>query len=326
MSGVLMPQPRHHSEAVPDHVGELRRRRRAAVLGGLLPEAPTTGRPPLRSVTGTVLEAGPELMVLRTRDGERGGEARLWVSSATTVWYGGRAGMEAVRPGREVIVRPADDGLGADRIWVDIVRATGTIVDLGKAFVDVDAGPHRGRLHVVIPSRSLSRVLVRHPRFEPGFLFDVIGIRSPDGPVALLPGTSQPGYRADEVTPPTATGTVPPEHRGTATWFTAEGSGAAYPALDSEGQAGGCPDVPISCARLPWLSQGSDLLVHNECAKRSATVAVTECGCTAARYCDRCVECGTSKRGRIVELTAASFVDLGGELESGCFNATVTVR
>jgi hypothetical protein len=209
---------------------------------------------------------------------------------------------------------------------VDIVRATGTIVDLGKEFVEVDAGPHRGRLHVVIPSRSLSRVLVRHPRFEPGFLFDVIGIRSPDGPLALQPGTSQPGYRADEVTPPRATGSVSPEIRGTATWFSAAGSGAAYPALDSEGQAGGCPDAPVSCAGLPLLSRGSDLLVRNECAKRSGAVAVIECGCTAARYCDRCVECGTSRRGRIVELTAASFVALGGELENGCFNATVTVR
>ncbi|MBC6457106.1 hypothetical protein HKK72_04190 [Actinomadura sp. HBU206391] len=311
---------------MPDQVGYLRRRRRTAVLGRL-PDAPATDRPPLRSVTGTVIEADSELLLLRTREGDGDGDQiRLWISSATTVWYGGRAGMEAVRPGRKVLVRCTVDGLGADRIWVDFVRATGTIVDIGKGFVEVDAGPHRGRLHIVIPSRSLSRVLVRHPIFEPGFLFDVIGISSTDGPLALLPGTSQPGYRADEVTAPRTTGTVSRELRGTVTWFDAAGPGAAYPALDSAGQAGGCPDAPVGCAGLPLLSLGSDLLVRNECAKRSATVAVTECGCTAALFCDRCVECGTSRRGRIVELTAASFVDLGGELEDGCFNATVTVR
>jgi hypothetical protein len=319
-----MPQPRDHSGAVPSHIGELRRRRRTAVLGGAYPANPTN-RPALRSVAGTVVEAGSELLVLRTND-DQGREQRLWMSNATTVWYGGRAGIDAVRPGREVIVRTTADGVGADRIWVDIIRVTGTITATGKGFAEVDAGRHRGRQRVAIPPQALSRVLVRHPRFEPGYLLDVIGIRSKGVPLALQPGTSQPGYRANEVTSPKAGGTVSRELRGTATWYSAEGSGAAYPALDPEGQAGGCPGTPVSCAGLPLLSHGSDLLVGNECAKRSATVTVIECGCTAALYCDRCVECGTSRRGRIVELTATSFVDLGGELESGCFNATVTVR
>ncbi|MBC6466799.1 hypothetical protein HKK74_14990 [Actinomadura alba] len=279
-------------------------------------------------MTGTVVEAGPELLVLRTNDSDHDHdhqEKRLWISSDTTAWYGGPAGMAAVRPGREVIVRTTADGLGADRIWVDIVRVTGTIMVAAKGFVEVDAGRHRGRVRVAIPPQALSRVLVRHPRLEPGYLLDVIGIRSSSGPLALQPGTSQPGYRAGEGGSPKTTGTVSRELRGTATWYSGEGHGAAYPALDPEGQAGGCPDAPTSCAGLPLLSHGSDLLVGNECAKRSATVTVTECGCTAALYCDRCVECGTSRRGRIVELTAKSFVDLGGELENGCFNATVTV-
>jgi hypothetical protein len=318
-----MSQTRYRPEAVPAHGDELRRRRRRAVLGDSGPEPPTSDRPSLRSLAGTITHGDPELLVLRTRDGD---ERRLPLTEATTIWYGGRADADALRPGRQAIVRPGADGLGADRIWVDIIRVTGTIVTVGKEIVEVDGGPHRGRLHVVIPPRALVQVLVRHPRFEPGYLLDVIGTRSPDGPVAVHPGTSQPGYRADHVAAPQIGRPVPRVLQGTATWYGDTGRGAAYPAVDPEGQAGGCRNAPVSCAGLPFLSRGSDLLIRNECTERSASVPVTECGCMAARYCDRCVACDTSQRGRIVELTATSFVDLGGDLDAGCFNATLTLR
>ncbi|NDU77578.1 hypothetical protein GWI34_33915, partial [Actinomadura sp. DSM 109109] len=99
--------------------------------------------------------------------------------------------------------------------------------------------------------------------------------------------------------------------------------GASYPAVDSEGDAGGCADAPSGCAPMPYLSIGSEITVRNECGGRSAPVPVIECGCTAARFCDRCVECDASPRGRIVELTPAVFAGLGGDLAAGCFNATV---
>jgi hypothetical protein len=44
----------------------------------------------------------------------------------------------------------------------------------------------------------------------------------------------------------------------------------------------------------------------------------------AREFCDRCVTCGTSPKGRIADLTMAAFVELGGNLEDGCFNATLT--
>jgi hypothetical protein len=77
---------------------------------------------------------------------------------------------------------------------------------------------------------------------------------------------------------------------------------------------------------LPYLSLGSEVHVKNECTGQSARVPVVECGCLAARFCDRCVHCGTSPRGRIVELTRRAFVDLGGDLDAGCFNVTVRVN
>jgi hypothetical protein len=52
---------------------------------------------------------------------------------------------------------------------------------------------------------------------------------------------------------------------------------------------------------------------------------VTSCGAAARMFCDRCVECGTSPRGRIADLTMTAFVELGGNLDEGCFNATLTM-
>ncbi|RKS79441.1 hypothetical protein BZB76_0907 [Actinomadura pelletieri DSM 43383] len=330
----------------PPPSGASRRRRRAAVLGTPPDDArPERARRPLDVVTGIVLDASPHLLVV----GTSGGEARLAISEATTVWHGGRGGTALLRPGRRVVVRPRDAGPGAaddgrtparvpggaraaDRIWVDIARVTGTILACGKGTVDVDMGPHRGRTRVEIPSQSLERVLVRHPRLEPGYLIDVICVRSPDGPRAMLPGTSQPGYRVNDLAAPEHGAPVPDVLRGTATWFGGledrgdEGDaadGAAYPAVDAEGDAGGCGNAPSGCVAFPFLSLGSEITVHNECDGRAAAVPVVECGCVAAHYCDRCVECGASPRGRIVELTPAAFARLGGDLESGCFNTAV---
>ncbi|MFI0369371.1 hypothetical protein ACH35V_15925 [Actinomadura sp. 1N219] len=330
--------------------GASRRRLRASVLGtpadaGL----PERAERPLDAASGIVLDASPHLLVLGTDGGEaRGTEMRFAMSEATPVWHGGRGGLAALRPGRSVVVRPKDaglvaDGTGrdgtsrgasiADRIWVDIGRVAGTILACGRDAVDVDMGPHRGRTRVVIPPRALERVLVRHPRLEPGYLIDVICVRSPDGPRAVRPGTSQPGYRADDLAAPEVAAPVPDVLRGTATWFgglddppmdgAGAADGAAYPAVDSEGDAGGCAAAPSGCVAFPYLSLGSDVVVHNECGGRAAPVPVVECGCMAARFCDRCVDCGASPRGRIVELTPAAFAGLGGDLETGCFNAAV---
>ena len=54
-------------------------------------------------------------------------------------------------------------------------------------------------------------------------------------------------------------------------------------------------------------------------------VQVIECGSTASRFCDRCLDCGISPRGRVADLTITSFVELGGELHKGCFNATISI-
>jgi hypothetical protein len=79
------------------------------------------------------------------------------------------------------------------------------------------------------------------------------------------------------------------------------------------------------CVRLPYLSVGSVLRIRNDCAQRTRILPVTGCGAASRLFCDRCVTCGTSPRGRVADLTMSAFVDLGGDLDRGCFNATITI-
>lgn len=245
---------------------------------------------------------------------------RLPMSATVSIWHGTRAGPAALRTGRDALVRPsAAGGLVAEKIWVDIARVTGEITQRKANVIEVYAGPHRGHVRVTIPDCALSRIQVRHPRMEAGSLLDVIGIRRGEEINGMRPATApQPAVHADQTEPEHRGGRT---LRGTATWFERADRtrGAAYPALDPHGDGGGCG---ASHAELPYLSIGSELHVRNDCTGLTERIPVIECGCLAARFCDRCVRCGTSPRGRIVELTRTAFVDLGGELDAGCFNVT----
>jgi len=302
-----------------------RRRLRAAVRGDRPPEEHEAGARPLRGIEGTVIEASPHLLVLAAPDGT---EVRVPISADAFIWHAGPAGVAALRPGRDVILRPTGTGgLTAERIWVDIARITGVIAGRSDRMIEVDSGRHRGRTALVIPAESMAPIRVRHPRLEPGSLIDVIGVRR-DGEVhGLFPATMspQPAVHAARPAPGRRSDSVPRILRGAATWYDdPRGAyGAAYPAVDPHGDAGGCGTGPVSS--LPFLSIASELDVRNDCTGRAMRVPVVECGCLAARFCDRCVVCGTSPRGRILELTRSAFIDLGGDLAAGCFNVTARV-
>jgi hypothetical protein len=283
----------------------------------------------------------------------------------------------------------------ADRIWAEIGRVTGTIVERDAGTLLVDEGTEQGRKILVIPEQASGRIQVRFPRLQPGYLVDVIGLRRPGFVEALIPATSQPPYRADQLpSPPLISGHIPDTISGTATWHEPGEEpedliGLAYPALDPETGCEGHSLLPVrdepgpaadpgrshsgrhtraslartgagqpegrypaaadrhrhgsgeahdadqfavdphlagpGCVRLPYLSVGSVLRIRNDCAQQSRELPVTSCGAAARLFCDRCVTCGTSPRGRVADLTMSAFVDLGGELDRGCFNATITI-
>jgi hypothetical protein len=342
------------------------------------------------AVIGTVLDVSPHILVLQTA----GGEERLTLAASTAAWRGGPVAPAALRQGdRAIVKRNYVRNTVADRIWAEIGRVTGTIVERDSGTLLVDEGTEHGRKILVIPEPAAGRIQVRFPRLQPGYLIDVIGLRRPGFVEGLIPATSQPPYRADQPpSPPLISGGIPDTISGTATWHEAGEEpedllGLAYPALDPETGCEGHGPAPVhddfgpaaaesgrshpgrhtraslarsathldsqyvaaaghgpcsgatradryavdphlagpGCVQLPYLSLGSVLRVRNDCVQRVRELPVTSCGAAARLFCDRCVTCGTSPRGRLADLTMSAFVDLGGDLERGCFNATITI-
>lgn len=282
-------------------------------------------------VTGVIAEMRDDTMVLDTRHGTES----VTVSPTTVTWLGTRAAPSVLRPGDPVMVRHRSS-IGylpapplAERIWARIGRVTGTIVAADGRELLVDGGRHdRQPRRVVIATAAQRQIEVRFPRLVPGYLIDVIGTRHSDYLLAVLPAAAQPPYHAGHSPArPLVNGPVPVPVSGSAVWHEPDDEpddllGLGYPALDPEGgdrSAGG----GTGCARLPFLSLGSAVQVRNECADRGAVLPVTSDGAMARQFCDRCVQCGTSPKGRVADLTMAAFAELGGNLEEGCFNATL---
>ncbi len=290
---------------------------------------PAPGKLP-RAVTGTVRDVSPHVLVI----GNGASETRIALTSEATAWRGAPLEPSGVQPGDQAVVRlHRSQRSVADRIWANIGRVTGVVIERDADSLLVDEGKTKPRRLVTIPGGALGRIQVRFPNLEPGYLIDVIGVRRPGELEARIPATSQPAYRVDQMpTPAMVTGRVPDTISGSATWHEPVDEppgllGVSYPALDP---GSGCAEDPVGSAaphfvRMPYLAVGSVLRVSNDCTGSSCVLPVTGCAAIARLFNDRCVTCGTSPRGRVADLTQASFISLGGELDRGCFNATITI-
>ena len=276
--------------------------------------------------TGTVLDTSPQIITLYGP----GGEQRIALRPGASVWRGGQVDPTVLESGDTVVVRtlPGQRTV-ADRIWANAGRVTGVIMERDRESMLIDEGRTTRRRAVLIPPHVMARLQVRFPRLEPGYLVDVIGLRGRGFLEALVPATSQPAYRAGEAPARAPVRGHPPARiAGSAVWHEPAGpadeEGVRYPALDPETACQEQPLAGSACPRLPYLSVGSLLRVRNECTGTARVLPVSGCAPTAQIFCDRCVTCGTSPRGRIADLPLASFVAMGGDLERGCFNATVS--
>ena len=283
-----------------------------------------------RTIWGTVVDISPHVLVI----GDAEYEQRFTLTPDAVAWRGRHLEPAALQQGDNVIVRlhPGHRDV-ADRIWANIGRVTGVIAERSSDTLLVDEGVTRDLQPIVLHQQAIGRIQVRFPVLEPGFLVDIIGRRRGAELIGLIPATSQPGYPADRLPgAPLVNGRVPSVITGSATWHEPRAEppgvlGVAYPALDPEG---GCAEDAVTAmhhgyARLPYLSIGSVLSLRNDCTGSACLVPVTGCAPIARLFNDRCVTCGTSPRGRIADLTMATFVALGGELERGCFNATLSI-
>jgi hypothetical protein len=278
-------------------------------------------------LTGTVLDTSSQVITIYGPDGER----RIALPPGAVVWKGRTADPTALESGDNAVVRmhPGQRNV-ADRIWANAGRVTGLIVERDRESMLVDVGRTTRRQAVLIPPHAMGRLQVRFPRLEPGYLVDVIGLQGRGFLEALVPATSQPAWRASEAPAPASVrGHVAVRIAGSAVWHESTGpadeDGVRYPALDPQTACLERPLAGAGCPRLPYLSVGSLLEIRNECTRSSRVFPVSGCAATAQIFCDRCVTCGTSPRGRIADLPMASFVAMGGDLERGCFNATVSL-
>ncbi|MGI8450144.1 MAG: hypothetical protein ACR2MP_23800, partial [Streptosporangiaceae bacterium] len=259
------------------------------------------------------------------------GARRIALPPRASVWKGRRVDPTALESGDRVVVRilPGQRSV-ADRIWANAGRVTGVIMELDRESMLIEEGRTTRRQAVLIPPHVMGRLQVRFPRLEPGYLVDFIGLRGRGYLEALVPATSQPAYRASEAPARSPLrGHARDRIAGSAVWHEpagpADAEGVRYPALDPETACREQPLAGPACPPLPYLSVGSLLKVRNECTGTTRILPVSGCAATAQIFCDRCVTCGTSPRGRVADLPMASFVAMGGDLERGCFNATVSL-
>ena len=283
-----------------------------------------------RAIFGIILDVSPQVLIL----GDGHSEQRFTLTPDAVAWRGAQLEPATLRPGDRAVVRlhPSSRRI-ADRIWANIGRVTGIITECSGSRLLVNEGATRRPRVVAIQPRAAGRIQVRFPTLQPGYLVDIIGLHRDGELDGMIPATSQPAYPASRLPAPAlVSGHVPDAISGSATWHEPGDEpawllGLSYPALDPET---GCAEDAIAgyshgYARMPYLALGSVLRVTNECASLHCTLPVTGCAPVARLFNDRCVTCGTSPRGRIADLTMASFVALGGELDRGCFNATITI-
>jgi hypothetical protein len=283
-----------------------------------------------RTVCGTILDISPQVVVIGTGTAEQ----RFTLTADATAWRGAQLEPAALRQGDQAVIRlhPSNPHI-ADRVWANIGRVTGVIAERSGSRLVVDEGATRKRQVIVIAPRAFGRIQVRFPTLEPGYLVDIIGLRRGEELFGMIPATSQPAYPAHRLpTPPLVSGHVPDSISGAATWHEPRDEppgilGVAYPALDPETHCAeeAATGARHGYARMPYLAIGSVLRVRNDCSGQDCLVPVTGCAFIARFFNDRCVTCGTSPRGRIADLSLASFIALGGDLERGCFNATITI-
>jgi hypothetical protein len=287
-----------------------------------------------RTVTGRIIDVSPQVIAI----GDDGGERRFALTASATAWRGAPLDPASLSWGDEAIIRllPSHPGV-ADRIWANIGRVTGRIAQCDSASMLVDEGATKGQRRVVIPSNASGRIQVRFPNLRPGYLIDIIGIRHRDYLEGLIPVNPQPPYRSDRVVADRAGGGRLSEAiAGSAIWHDSADEpygvlGVSYPAIDpgagcaEDAAADIMPGHAPAFRQLPYLAVGTTLNVRNECTGMAWTLPVTGCAPMARLFNDRCVACANSPRGRIADLTVASFVALGGCLEDGCFSATMTI-
>ena len=280
-----------------------------------------------RAVTGTVLDVSPHVLLHRER---RQRDQRLTLTADATAWRGGPLDP-AAGSSRAIsaVVRLHRTRRGvADRIWANIGRVTGTIVDRDRRQPARGRGPDhaapgRDRSRGARPggSRSASRP------WSPVTWSTSSGCGGPARWRRRIPATSQPAYPADQVPAPplvsrpraatrisgSATWHEPPRNRpGCSAWPTRRSTRRpAAPRTRAGGPRPGYARHALPRDRQPAAGPQRLHRLRPACSRSPAAPPWPGCSTTGAS------PAAPRPRGRVADLTMASFVALGGELERG---------
>ena len=321
-------QPPEHK---PERVGQV------IAASHMIGESDPASQRVYRAVSGKITDISPHFVTI----GDVASERRIALTADATAWRGEPLEPSGLSIGDDVVIRiiPSLSGMTgiADRIWANIGRVCGTIIETdGKRLLVAECAMREPQLVEISPLASV-RIMVKVPNLRPGYLIDIIGVRQRNVLHGLVATSPQPPYRSDRLPPQRPPGgRISDSITGSAVWHEPAHEpygvlGVFYPAVDP---ATGCfedaaakigPGQAEAFRELPYLAIGSALTVRNECTNLAWTLPVIGCSPTARLFNDHCVACKTSPRGRIADLTLSSFVALGGELEQGCFNATLTI-
>src|ERR1700683_2170737 len=102
-----------------------------------------------RSGTGTIIDISPHYVTI----GHSGGERRFALTSDATAWRGEPLDPAALTPGDDAVIRitPSQSAI-ADRIWANIGRVCGVIVECdGERLVVTEGAMRRPKLVVISP-------------------------------------------------------------------------------------------------------------------------------------------------------------------------------
>src|SRR5215469_12019749 len=134
----------------------------------------TADRHVYRTVTGTITDISPHFITI----GHGAGQRRLALTADATAWRGEPLEPSALSPGDEAVIRivPSQSAI-ADRVWANIGRVCGTILESdSERLLVAECATRRPQVVVISPLASV-RIKVRLPNLKPGYLVDIIGIR-----------------------------------------------------------------------------------------------------------------------------------------------------
>ena len=140
-----------------------------------------------RAVTGQIIDVSPQVIAI----GDEGGERRFALTADATAWRGSPLDPASLSRGDEAVIRllPSRPGV-ADKIWANIGRVTGIIVDCDSASILVNEGATKSLAESGHSAQRQRPGGGQAPEHAPGYLIDIIGDQAPRLPRGPGPGES----------------------------------------------------------------------------------------------------------------------------------------